>query len=90
MHPHRSSIYLICITLEGDVHVADTVRNAHHRKCICDLLSWMPSSRGRPSSREAGLAHLLCRALIQGDTEEFAKPPVDLVPTIQEAGGPLL
>ena len=28
--------------------------------------------------------------LVQGDTEEFAKPPVDLVPTLLAAGEPLL
>ena len=27
---------------------------------------------------------------LQGDTEEFAKPPVDLVPTVPAAGWPLL
>ena len=30
------------------------------------------------------------RDSVQGDTEEFAKPPVDLVPTVPAAGWPLL
>ena len=45
-------IYLMCITLKGDVHVVK--RSAHDRKCIFDLLSWTPTSRGRPSSRHTG------------------------------------
>ena len=30
------------------------------------------------------------RNALQGDTEEFRKPPVDLVPALLAAGGPLL
>ena len=45
---------------------------------------------------DEGTAHLYKRgreklpSRIQGDTEEFGKPPIDLVPTLQVGGGPLL
>ena len=39
-------------------------------------------------SKDSG-EHSICID-VQGDTEEFAKPPVDLVPTVPAAGWPLL
>ena len=32
----------------------------------------------------------LCNIVVQGDTEEIGKPPVELGPTLQAGGGPLL
>ena len=47
-----------------------------------------PSRRGRA---RLGAGRRRPRHLqVQGDTEEFAKPPVDLVPTVPAAGWPLL
>ena len=47
-------------------------------------------SSGAISALPARFFSSLNQIAIQGDTEEFGKPPVDLVLTFLAAGGPLL
>ena len=91
--------WLFCSALEIATLLPGFSSQRRVKKCaFCTINYDLPSLNGNPGTRpwiSSNWTHFMvveaaAVAVVQGDTEEWWKPPVDWVPTVQSAAGPLL